>query len=127
MGLPLRTYEHFERGTGKLSYARISRFAQATDSDPIAIMSVLPLRSDDFALNCADNKLMTIATAAFRELNDELGGDLGLLRSPALVVAFDKLVRELIAEVRQRDRFAERWLAEKASKLDGVNIRPPRS
>lgn len=125
MGIPLRTYEHFERGTGRMSYARIRRFAAATDCDPIAIVSTLPLRSTEFALNCADNKLTTIAMAALSELNEELGADIGFLSTAALVSAFDKLSKDLIDEVRRRDQFAERWIEEKAAKLDGATF--PRS
>lgn len=122
MGLPLRTYEHFERGTGRMTYARICRFATATDCDPIAIVSTLPLRSTDFALNSADNKLMTIAMAAVGELQEELGADIGILGSAALVTAFDRLSKELINEVRRRDRTVERWIEEKVAKLDGPTL-----
>jgi transcriptional regulator with XRE-family HTH domain len=126
MGLALRTYEHFERGTGKITYSRISRFARATDSDPVAIVATLPLRTPDFALNCADNKLMTIAMAAFRDLNEELGADIGFLATSSLVTAFDRLISDLIDEVRRRDQFAERWIEERASKLDGATFRRAR-
>ena len=123
MGLPLRTYEHFERGTGRMSYARIRRFALATDSDPIAIVATLPLGSAEFALNSADNKLMTIAMAALSDLNEELGPDVTFLGTAALVSAFDKLCKDLIEHVRRRDQFAERWLEEKAAKLQGAAFR----
>lgn len=123
MGLALRTYEHFERGTGRMTYARIRRFALATDSDPIAIVSTLPLGSVDFALNSADNKLMTIAMAALSELNEELGPDITFLGTSALVSAFDKLCKDLIEHVRRRDQFAERWIEEKTAKLHGATFR----
>jgi hypothetical protein len=123
MGIPVRTYEHFERGSGRMSYARIRRFAAATACDPIAIVSILPLRSPEFALNSADNKLTTIAMTALRELNEELGPDIGFPSTSVLVTAFDKLCNNLIEEVRRRDQFAERWIEEKASKLDGATFR----
>ncbi|KRB82894.1 hypothetical protein ASE00_12895 [Sphingomonas sp. Root710] len=126
MGMPVRTYEHFEAGTGRITYARLARFAQATDSDPVAILAVIPLRSAEFALRCADNKLMTIVTAALRELNEELGPDLEYLNVRTLIGAMDKLGKELTEHVRRRDLFAERWMEEKASKVEGVTIPPKR-
>lgn len=126
MGLPLRTYEHFERGTGRVTYARIRRFALATDSDPIAIVSTLPLRSTEFALNSADNKLMTIAMAAISEMHEELGPDVTFLGTSVLVSAFDKLCKDLIEQVRRRDQYAERWIEEKTAKLHGATFRRAR-
>lgn len=122
MGIPVRTYEHFEAGTGRISYARLARFAQATDSDPVAILAVVPLRSAEFALRCADNKLMTIVMATLRELNEELGPDIEYLNVRTLIGAMDKLGKELVEYVQRRDLFAERWMEEKASKVDGVTI-----
>lgn len=122
MGMPVRTYEHFEAGTGRITYARLARFAQATDSDPVAILAVVPLRSSEFALRCADNKLMTIVMAALRELNEELGPDVEYLSVRTLIGAMDKLGKDLVDHVRRRDLFAERWMQEKATKVDGVTI-----
>lgn len=129
MGLPVRTYEHFERGTGRISYSRIISFARATDSDPIAILSVIPMLSADFALNCADNKLMSIFMASLRRLDEELGADVGYLNSSILISAINKLVTDLIDQVRGRDQFAERWLEENISKITGAAVekaKPPR-
>jgi transcriptional regulator with XRE-family HTH domain len=122
MGLPVRTYEHFERGTGRISYSRIISFARATDSDPIAILAALPMLSPEFALNCADNKLMTIVVAALRRLEEELGSDIAYLSTPILVSAFDKFGNELVEQVRRRDQFAERWMEENVSKIAGATI-----
>lgn len=125
MGLPLRTYEHFERGSGRMTYARIRRFGLATDCDPIAIVATLPLRSPEFALNTADNKLMTIAMAALSELNEELGADIHFLTSPMLVNAFDRLSKDLIEQVRKRDQSAELWIEQQSAKLHGAAFRRP--
>lgn len=126
MGLPVRTYEHFERGTGRISYSRIISFARATDSDPIAILSAMPMLSADFALNCADNKLMSIIVAALRRLDEELGVDIGYLNSSVLINAIDKLVSDLIAQVKGRDQSAERWMEENISKIAGAAVGKPK-
>jgi transcriptional regulator with XRE-family HTH domain len=124
MNLPVRTYEHFEAGTGRMTYARIVAFARATDCDPVAILASVPLRSPDFALRCADNKLMTIFFAALRELDDELQSDIELLEPRTLISAMDRLVKDLGDHLARRDLFAERWMEEKASKVDGAAFSP---
>jgi transcriptional regulator with XRE-family HTH domain len=110
--MPVRSYEHFEAGRGKISWDRIVRFADATDSDPIALMAVLALGKPEFAMHCADNKLMTILMLAMGELEEELGPDISLLSSANMVGAFTRIVKELVESVRKRDTFAEHWLEE---------------
>ena len=60
MGLPLRSYAHFEAGGGRLNPGRVHRCAEATESDAFAILVGLWIGSPDFAVHCADNKLVTI-------------------------------------------------------------------
>lgn len=127
MRLPVRTYEHFERGTGRITYSRIVSFARATNSDPVAIVASMMMQTAEFAVYCADNKLVSIMVAVLRDLNDELGADIHFLNSSTLVMAFDKLRKDLVDHVRKRDQFAEQWLAEKLSKVVDPPIRrgPP--
>lgn len=124
MGMPIRTYEHFEAGTGRITYARLVAFALATDSDPVAILATVPLRSPNFALRCADNKLMTIMYAAIRELDDSLQNDIELLEARTIIGAMDKLTKGFEDHIGGRDLYAERWMAEKAAKVDGARLRP---
>ncbi|MFD2499793.1 helix-turn-helix domain-containing protein [Rhizorhabdus histidinilytica] len=124
MGMPVRTYEHFEAGTARITYARIAAFARATGSDPVAILAAVPLRSAAFALRSADNKLMTIVFTMLRELNEELGPDIQYIDARTVIGAMDRLAKELVSHVRDRDQYAEYWLREKASKLDGVSVDP---
>lgn len=126
MGMPVRTYEHLEAGTARITYARIAAFARATDSDPVAILAAVPLRSADFAQRAADNKLMTIVFTMLWELNEELGPDIQYIEARTAIGAMDRLAKELINHVRGRDQYAEHWMLEKASKLDGVSVAPIR-
>lgn len=121
LGMPLRSYEHFEAGRGRLTYERIARFAEVTNSDPLAIIASVPLQSPQFALNCADNKLMTILMIAMAELNEELGEDIVYLEPRTLIGAFTKVRNDLVEHVRKRDLFAETWLQENASKVKGAS------
>lgn len=119
LDMPVRSYEHFESGRGKISWDRIVRFAEATDSDPMALIAVLALGKPEFALHCADNKLMTIMMLAMGELEEELGADIAFLSSANLVGAFTRVVKELAEVVRKRDTYAEHWLEEHGSRSKG--------
>ena len=127
LGMPLRSYEHFENGRGRLTYERIARFAEATNSDPLAIIASVPLQSAEFALNCADNKLMTILMIAMAELNEELGEDIVYLEPRTLIGAFTRVGNDLVDHVRKRDLFAETWLEENARKVRGASPVSPRA
>lgn len=124
LGMPLRSYEHFESGRGKITYDRIVKFAEATNSDPVAIIAAIPLQSPDFALNCANNKMMTIVMIAMCELHEELGEDLTYLEPRTLIGALTRVTKELVEHVRKRDVFAETWLEEKAVKVAGAASPP---
>jgi transcriptional regulator with XRE-family HTH domain len=121
LGMPLRSYEHFEAGRGRITYERITKFAEVTNSDPLAIIATVPLQSPDFALNCADNKLMTILMIAMAELHEELGEDIVYLEPRTLISAFTRVRNDLVDHVRKRDLFAETWLQENASKVKGAS------
>ncbi len=121
LGMPLRSYEHFEAGRGRITFERIVKFAEVTNSDPLAIIATLPLQSPEFALNCADNKLMTILMIAMAELNEELGADIMYLEPRTLIGAFTRVRKDLVEHVSKRDLFAETWLEENASKIKGAS------
>ncbi|QYE33121.1 helix-turn-helix domain-containing protein (plasmid) [Polymorphobacter sp. PAMC 29334] len=119
MALPLRTYERFEAGHGPLTFERIASFAKATNSDPVALIAVLPLGRPEFATWCADNKLMTIMMMVVDELADELGPDIGYLETGALIATFTRATRELVEHFRKRDIFAETWLSQRSERMAG--------
>lgn len=58
--------------------------------------------------------------ATLGELNEELQSDIEFLSARTLIGAFDKLHKELSDHVRGRDLYAERWMEEKASRVDGA-------
>lgn len=122
LGMPLRSYEHFESGRGRFTFDRIVRFAEVTNSDPLAIIAVLALKSPAFALRCADNKLMTIFMIAMSELNDELGDDIVFLEPGTLIGAFTRVTKDLAEHIAKRDLFAETWLRERSSRVQGARL-----
>jgi len=120
LDMPLRSYEHFESGRGRFTFDRLVRFAEVTNSDPFAIIAVLALKSPEFALRCADNKLMTILMIAMSELNEELGDDIAFLEPGILIGAFTRVVKDLTEHIAKRDLFAETWLKERSTKIQGA-------
>lgn len=120
LGMPLRSYEHLESGRGRFTFDRLVRFADVTNSDPFAIIAVLALKSPEFALRCADNKLMTILMIAMSELNDQLGEDIVFLEPGILIGAFTRVVKDLNDHIAKRDLFAETWLQEHSPKVQGA-------
>ena len=134
MDMPVRSYEHFESGQGRITYDRIMRFAEATNSDPVALLAVAPMGSAEFAERCADNKLMQIVLIALSELNEDLGADIVYLESGAIIGGMTRLCRDLAEHVRKRDTFAENWLEERTPRMrsagearaSGLHTKPSR-
>lgn len=125
LGMPLRTYEHFEAGRGRISYDKIVRFADVTNCDPFAITAAIQLKRPEFALHCADNKLMTILMIAINELSEKLGEDIVFLEPSTLIGACMRLSKDLVDHVAKRDLFAENWLKEKGAKIQGHHAVAP--
>jgi transcriptional regulator with XRE-family HTH domain len=106
MNLKQRTYELFEAGGGKLKLDRIQAFAEATDTDPYAILLSLVFEDDRFALGCADHKLMTAAMMSLQDFSREAGEDLPRLDARLVMHEFDAACGRLLQEARRR-RFPE--------------------
>lgn len=121
MNMPPRSYENLEAGTGRITYERIVAFAEATNSDPIAILTSVSVGNPNLAVRAADNKLMKIMMIAMNELNEDLGDDIAYLTPQALVAVFTRLTRDLADHVRKRETFAEEWL-----KAGSVQLSPGR-
>lgn len=110
MGMASRTYENLEAGKGRITYDRIVAFAEATNSDAVAILTSVAIGGPALALHAADNKLMTIMMIAMKELDEDLGEDITYLSAGTLVGAFTRLTKDLAQNVRNRETYAEEWL-----------------
>ncbi|HEX2559221.1 helix-turn-helix transcriptional regulator [Phenylobacterium sp.] len=109
LGMPLRSYEHFEAGRGRLNLERVHLAADALDADPYAIMAALEIGSPEFAARCADNKLMTIYMMALQDFDDVAGDDIAQLDPRTLIAAFTRLFDQLAQEARARGQALEDW------------------
>jgi transcriptional regulator with XRE-family HTH domain len=109
MGLPLRTYELFEAGGGRLSFDRVRKFAEATDSDPFAIILSMAFGDAGFAIACADIKLTLILAMHLQGFFEDRGADLAYLDPPNIIGAFERVFKELGAKLDDNEAFLRRW------------------
>lgn len=102
LNMPLRSYEHFESGRGRLNVERIHQAAALLDADPFAVLAALEFSSPEFAVRCADSKLMLILMLLLQDLDSRLQDKLEHLDAATLIEVFTRLFEELatIAEAR---------------------------
>jgi len=73
MGMPRRSYLHFEAGGGKLNVDHLIRFAEVFQCDLAALLAAIFLQSPTLAVRCADNKMMTAMVLAALDFSDTAG------------------------------------------------------
>lgn len=112
MGMPRRSYEYFEAGRGPLNVDRVHRFAQILDVDPFAILAAMEIRSPQFAVRCAEHKLMTVMMVALQEFDATAGDDIGRLNAATIIAGLTRMFDALAKEARDGEAFAERWMGE---------------
>lgn len=125
MGMPLRSYEHFEAGRGRLNLARLQAFAEATDTDGMAILASLILDSPDFAVRCADNKLMTVLMMTLGDFDARVGNGLSRLPPRAAIVAFERAFAALGDEAAAGDTVLDVLLGRRPPLDAGSSPEPP--
>lgn len=102
MGMKQRTYELFEAGGGALRLERVQKFADATGSDPYAILMALAFEDEELALRCADNKLMTAIMMSVQDFSRDAGADLSRLDARLAMQVFDAACAWLVSEAQAR-------------------------
>ena len=110
MGMPLRTYHHFEGGYAQLDVERIRRFADATDSDPHAILTAVLLGAPAFAARTMDNKMMSVLIAGAQRFDERLGDDIARIEVARFIAATRRMFDDLEAELSRSDQDARNWL-----------------
>jgi transcriptional regulator with XRE-family HTH domain len=103
MGLPQRSFEHFEGGRGRLNLERLQKFGEVTDTDAFAVLLALILGDPAFAVRCADNKLATILLMSLSDFQRGTGESVSRLDPRALFAAFDATFAALAEEARARE------------------------
>ena len=102
MGIAPRTYQLFEAGGGKLNLTRLQKFADATESDAWAILVSLAFGQPEFAVLCADNKLMTAAVVSARDFHRDWDRDIANLDPRVVMHELDTAFARLGEEARRR-------------------------
>ncbi|MGK2912334.1 MAG: helix-turn-helix domain-containing protein [Sphingobium sp.] len=111
MAMAQRSYEMFEAGTGRVTMERIMAFAEATDSDPFALLLAVPFQSAQFAIDCADTKLAMIMVMSLQEFSNDRASDIVFLEPPNIIGAFQRLFNELGAKLDDNEAFLSKWLS----------------
>ena len=109
LGMPLRSYQHFEAGRSRLNLDRVHAVARQLDADPYAILAAVDLGSPDLAVRAADNKLMTIIVMALKDFDERLGDRILQLDARILTTVFERAFNELATVAEERAAAASRW------------------
>lgn len=110
MGMQRRTFEYFEAGRGKINVDRIHQFAKILDVDPYAILAAVEIRSPAFAVECADNKLMTIFMVTLQDFDARTGSSIARLNAATIVSGFTRIFDAFAREGADAEEFVEDWL-----------------
>lgn len=120
MGMHLRSYQRLERGEAPFDLDNIKAFANATDSDPFAILASLWMEAPEFAVRAMDTKPLVVFTLALRSFHEEVGEDIAFIEPRVWWGGFRRLFQDLAEHIRRRDLTAETWLDQQARRL-GLN------
>ncbi|MGH6910106.1 MAG: helix-turn-helix domain-containing protein [Phenylobacterium sp.] len=112
MGMQRRTYEYFEAGRGKINVDRIHQFAKILDVDPYAILAAIEIRSPDFAVACAEHKLMTLFMVNLQEFDANAGKAIARLNAATIVSGLTRIFDALTREAAEGDDFLGAWMGE---------------
>ena len=115
MSMPLRSFEYFEAGQGRLNLDRVHQFAEVLNADALAILIGMEICSPTFAVRCADNKLTTILAFALQDFEAKAGNQIVQLDANGLMGAFNRLFDELAIQARERDALVARLIAKRAT------------
>ena len=125
MHMPLRTYEHFEAGQGRLNLDYVHRFCGVTDSDPYALLFAISIGSPDFATRAADNKFATIFTIMLQAFDEKVGDGIRDLDARTLIAIFGEMFDGLSAAA-ERQAAASAFLQEGRQDLASKRPKPGR-
>ena len=124
--MPLRTYEHFEAGHGRLNLDYLHRFAEVTASDFYGLLHAIAIGSPEFAVRTADNKFMTTFTIFLQAYDRKMGDRIRDLDARALIAAFGEMFEALTEVGDQRADEAAAFLDEGREDLRSRRPKPGR-
>jgi len=123
LGLSLRGYQHFEAGGGQLNVDHVMNFAQASDADPIGILTAVQIGKPEFAAWVAQNKAMIAFMITLQEFAEDTGGAMARLETTTWVSAYREMFKGLSEKALTAQVENDTWLMENAARL---GLTPPR-
>lgn len=120
LGISRRSYLDLEAGSGRILFDHLMAFADATDSDRIALVAAILFGKPDLAVQCADNKAMTVLMIAADDFAAGAGEALGEIRPQELMAVFEASFAALASDVTRR-RDAERSMIQRLRRSAGDN------
>jgi transcriptional regulator with XRE-family HTH domain len=109
LGIQLRSYENFEAGRGRLNVDRVHQVARILGADPYAILAAVDIGSAEFAVRCAENKLMAIFVRKLRDFDAASGDQIAQLDPAFLMASFTRMFVDLAQEASERQAMARTW------------------
>jgi hypothetical protein len=102
MGMPVRSYEYFESGRGRLNVLRVHEVARILQADPFALLIAVDIGSPDFAVRSIDNKLASILVMAVADFDATAADHIPLLDPATLIAAFRRAFEGLASQALER-------------------------
>lgn len=124
LGLSLRGYQHFEAGGGQLNVDHVMAFAQASDADPIGILTAVQIGKPEFAAWVAQNKAMIAFMITLQEFAEDTGEAMSRLETTTWVSAYREMFKGLSEKALAAQAQNDAWLAENAARLGLGAVRP---
>ncbi|CAN7480045.1 hypothetical protein [Caulobacter sp. LjRoot300] len=124
LGLSLRGYQHFEAGGGQLNIDHVMAFAQASDADPIGILTAVQIGKPEFAAWVAQNKAMIAFMITLQEFTEDTGEAMARLETTTWVSAYREMFKGLSEKALAAQALNDAWLAENAARLGLGTARP---
>jgi hypothetical protein len=95
MGMPLRSYQHFEAGGGRLNVDLMLRFAEVMKSDRAALFIAIGFETPALAIQTLDNKLVSLLLLQLMNFNKRVGDQMARVPGASALaefrLAFDRL------------------------------------
>lgn len=110
MDMARRTYEEFEAGRGPITHERIFAFAEATNSDPYALILSVDFQKPQFAIDCADTKLVLIIMIELHDFAKAEGEDIAYLDPNNIIGVTQRMFGDLSTVLADSDAFLKNWL-----------------
>ena len=118
LGISRRSYLDAEAGTNRWPLEQLIAFADATNSDVMALVAAAIIGDPALAVRCADNKLMTILMSAVVDFEAAVGDRVGDLRPQELMHAVETVFGQLSLDLAER-RVGEAWVTRLLARFSG--------